>query len=659
MTPTPLAFLLHGSSQPPPPPRPLRAGPLTVLYQSGDLRSIRLGSIEVLRRIYGAVRDQNWGTVPGTRVEEVIEATPDAFRISYLSRHHQGPIRFSWFAHLVGEPDGTLRFRFSGRAESTFSRNRIGLCVLHPIFECAGKPCQVRRLDGSSDELTFPGLVACRQPIPGFLNLASLAHPVTDSLWAEVRFLGDVFETEDQRNWTDASFKTYGTPLALPFPVEIAEGTEVVQEVEVRLVTAAGSRSRPVSAGRELSGAPAPIDVRFSDTSDLRLPELGVSCASHGQPLGPSELRRLSTLGLSHLRFDLHLGSASWTEALRVTARDALELGLPLELAVHLSPRGASDPAELDRLAVALQRARVDLVRILILQDGRPTTPPLALALARDRLADLAAPLGAGTAADLYQLHLDPPPRDADFIAWSMNPQVHAVDLASIAETPEGAAHQVAAVAHAYPGLPGIVSPITLKPRFNPVATADDVGASAGLPPEVDPRQMSLFGAGWTLGMLAALAPSGIESMTFFETSGWRGMLETAAGSHHPELFPSTPGCVFPVFHLFADLAPLSRARVMAASSSAPGTVALLGLRQENQLSAWFANLTDRPQSIRFSGLGPEVQIRMLDASNVVEAVNEPERYRSQARALQPTMDHRITVALPPFALARVVTTAP
>ena len=29
---------------------------------------------------------------------------------------------------------------------------------------------------------------------------------------------GDTFEMEDQRNWTDASYKTYVRPLALPWP---------------------------------------------------------------------------------------------------------------------------------------------------------------------------------------------------------------------------------------------------------------------------------------------------------------------------------------------------------------------------------------------------------------------------------------------------------
>ena len=43
---------------------------------------------------------------------------------------------------------------------------------------------------------------------------------------ATVRFHGEVFESEDQRNWGDYSFKTYSTPQARPKPVAVAPGPE-------------------------------------------------------------------------------------------------------------------------------------------------------------------------------------------------------------------------------------------------------------------------------------------------------------------------------------------------------------------------------------------------------------------------------------------------
>ena len=42
---------------------------------------------------------------------------------------------------------------------------------------------------------------------------------------------------EDQRNWTDASFKTYSRPLALPFPYSVAAGERVARRSRVGVET--------------------------------------------------------------------------------------------------------------------------------------------------------------------------------------------------------------------------------------------------------------------------------------------------------------------------------------------------------------------------------------------------------------------------------------
>ena len=46
---------------------------------------------------------------------------------------------------------------------------------------------------------------------------------------SSIGFVGEVFEIEDQRNWTDASYKTYCRPLARPFPYRIEPGETVEQ----------------------------------------------------------------------------------------------------------------------------------------------------------------------------------------------------------------------------------------------------------------------------------------------------------------------------------------------------------------------------------------------------------------------------------------------
>ena len=52
---------------------------------------------------------------------------------------------------------------------------------------------------------------------------------------AHLYFEGDVFETEDQRNWTDASYKTYSTPLDQPYPAKVTKGTALFQRIEFSL----------------------------------------------------------------------------------------------------------------------------------------------------------------------------------------------------------------------------------------------------------------------------------------------------------------------------------------------------------------------------------------------------------------------------------------
>ena len=63
--------------------------------------------------------------------------------------------------------------------------------------------------------------------------MQSIAHATPAVARSSIRFEGDLWEMEDQRNWTDASYKTYSTPLRLPYPVEIQEGDRVWQRVTI------------------------------------------------------------------------------------------------------------------------------------------------------------------------------------------------------------------------------------------------------------------------------------------------------------------------------------------------------------------------------------------------------------------------------------------
>jgi hypothetical protein len=196
-------------------------------FAAGGLRDIKVGGFEVVPHIYAAIRDENWDTVPGQLREVVSDVRADSFEVSFVSEHRQGEIDFSWRGRVVGSAAGTLEFSFSGTAMSTFRRNRIGFCVLHPA-SLAGVPYTAEHVDGTVSAGAFPTDIAPHQPVH---KLRTLRHAAGLGAEVELRFGGDTFEMEDQRNWTDASYKTYCTPLAEPYPVTVRPGEQVEQRV--------------------------------------------------------------------------------------------------------------------------------------------------------------------------------------------------------------------------------------------------------------------------------------------------------------------------------------------------------------------------------------------------------------------------------------------
>lgn len=139
-------IMRHGRPENPPETVPLAAGPLTCDYVAGDLRNIRLGEQEIIRCVYVAVRDRYWNTIPATLDDVRITANSDSFAIRYRATHRQGNICFRWEATITGDASGEIVFAMDGEACSTFLRNRIGICVLHP-YTCASAVMVQRKMD--------------------------------------------------------------------------------------------------------------------------------------------------------------------------------------------------------------------------------------------------------------------------------------------------------------------------------------------------------------------------------------------------------------------------------------------------------------------------------------------------------------------------------
>jgi D-apionolactonase len=633
----------YGSAEPLPPRRPLRAGPLTLEYEAGDLRYVRLGGREVIRRWYSAVRDQNWDTVPARLVGEEIEAGPDHFRVEYRAEHRQGDIDFAWNGSIAGAPDGTIIFRMDGVARSTFLRNRIGFCLLHPIRECADARCRFELGDGTSGEGLFPRFIAPHNP---FHELRTFAHEVAPGVWAELRFEGDLFETEDQRNWTDASFKTFCTPLRMPFPATVEAGTRVTQTVSLRLLGLGPPLPAEAASDPSLTVCP---EVAGG------LPAIGLGTTADGPPLTRAELDRLRLLRPAHLRVDLELWAANYAHRLRREATHAAEVGVPLEVAVTVSDAAAEELAGFVR---ALREIQPPVCRWLIFHKKEWSTTEPWIRLARAALAEYAPAVSmfSGTPLNFTELNRARPPVPLlDGVCYSAQPQEHASDNASIVEACAALRDTVESARQFCGTLPLAVTPITLRKRTNPYATGPALPVPPGqLPPQVDPRQMSLFGAGWTLGTLKYLAESGVASVTYFQTTGWRGVMETEQGCPLPDKFPSQPGMVFPLYHVLADANEYAGAAVHLSDSAKPLVCDGLTLSAGGRLGILLANLTDSPQNVTVGGMQDHVRIRILDERTFEQATMAPLEFRAHAATEQRTKAGWILLNLRPYAYVRI-----
>lgn len=265
---------IFGAEQPPLPPLRLLAGALTAEFEpdTGYLRYVRLGGMEVVRAVYGTVRGPGWETPVARFGPIAFESTADGFELSVDVEVDT----FRWRIECRGR-EGEIEYVFDGEATTDLRTNRTGLCVLHPEG-LGGQPCQVRHVDGSLEEGVFPKHIEPHQP---FFEVRSIAHRPFEGAEVTVTMEGEVFEMEDQRNWSDGSFKTYCRPHSWPKPYPLAKGERVRHVVRIS-----------ATASTPQASEDGPIALQIEDRV-VSLPSIGTVAEDE---TGLEELR------LGHLR---------------------------------------------------------------------------------------------------------------------------------------------------------------------------------------------------------------------------------------------------------------------------------------------------------------------------------------------------------------------
>src|SRR5687768_5789627 len=495
------------------------AGPVQAGYEDGFLRRIMYGETEVLRMIYFALRDHNWNTLKHNVENEQIIIDDGEFRISYECFHTEGGVDImQWKVNIDGDRDGRIVFEIRGKVLETFRKNRAGFCVLHPL-NIAGKDCTIRHPDGTTTTRDFPAAVAADNP---FQNIQSMTWTAADSN-SEFRlsFEGEVFETEDQRNWGDASFKTFCTPLSKPFPVEMPRGHQVFQRITFH----------PQKALSPLKTRSHHVNIE--DTSDRTvLPGLGIAASTEVSGLSDESSLLVRSLKLSHYRIDLFPGSADLALNFSNAYETAYSTGLQLEVVLHLTNNFQE---EMEAFAILCRQNKVRVKKVLLLSvNGLGTRQEVVDHTMRLRASLPGVLLGAGTNYNFNEINKNIfQASGLDFISFAIDPQEHASDDLTILENSSALETLVRSAKSIYGNhMPVQVSPFTLRKRFNPYATdPKDLYIDESL--KADPRQKQNLAALSTFGAVLSLASGGASAITLFQTVGNQGII-SAEGQPYP-----------------------------------------------------------------------------------------------------------------------------
>ncbi len=546
----------------------IRCGDVALLFDDADghVRHLEVGGVEILRGIYAAVRDQNWDTVAPRLSGLAVERQAAGAEIRFTVDTVAPPVDFTWqgFVRLEAEK-GRLVYTLRGRARTTFLKNRIGFCVLHPA-ELRGQPVTVESVEGDLREGTWPGEIAPHQP---FRNIRGITHRPSAGLRVTVSLSGDTFEMEDQRNWSDASFKTYCTPLDDPFPAEIGEGAEISQEICVTWSTGAprGSRGADPAVPGLLLWLPSDAVVRA-------MPRIGFGASEPNGADDATDRKRLADLKPCHLRVDLRGEGEAMAARLRVACEEARAAGAGLEVAIFGNDDGPARDFATVAEVVARSGVAPDIRRWLVFATKAKTTPAGFVGAAQAALRPVApeAEFVVGTDAYFAELNRKPPPDEGgDAVSFSLNPQVHAFDDLSLVETLSIQGELVRNAGRIAGRKPVLVSPVTLRPRFNPNATVTEAAeVGSGESPPADPRQHTVMGALWTLGSFASLAGAGVAAITYYQTKGPRGLHPGSGSRADPAEASNHSGEVFPLWWVFRALADFAGGQAGQLHSSHP-----------------------------------------------------------------------------------------
>ena len=509
---------------------------------------------------------------------------------------------------------------------------------------------RVTHVDERVVETCFPDRISPSQPIFG---IRALAHEASPGLWVECRMEGDTFEMEDQRNWGDASYKTYVRPLSLPWGYTLAKGSRLEQAVRLSL-SGAASRGEATAGGE--------VAVAIGDDLTTVLPDIGVGLPPEEVSETPAALASLTSLNPLFLVGRIDARDARGLGQLDAYRRVISAVRAPLAMEIVV-PDGMAAIDALTPIGAAITRAGLKLDSVVISsaadlkswQPGaaRPEEPSVDEIAAAARAVFPGVKLGGGMLSTFTELNRKRPKAELfDYVTHTTCSIVHAADDRSVMETLATLPAIIASTKAMIGDKPYRIGPSAIAARDNPYGkgAADNPDNGRVCLTSADPRQRGLFNAAWTLGYIASVAYGGVEAVAMGASTGPFGFIHRRA-AHPQPYFGSIEGpSVYPAFHVVAGLRSGCGKQLIDVRISSPGRAAAIAWREGGRVVLWLANLSAEPLPLRVAGLGGVGRrLSVIDAASYEQATSTLDVLEALGRDLPGDV-----LTLDAYAIARI-----
>ena len=483
-------------------------GDFTFDLARAAVRNVRYKNVQIIDLLYTAIRPWDWSTLDPDQHSEDVKVTGDICVIT-IKDSFAGALDAQTEITISKDNKFTVAYELRGLAE--YSVNRWGICFCLNSADWMGSTVK-----SQGNEYQLPAAISPQRVVDGvtqglFPAANEMLFAATDQRSIKVVSTGKVLEAEDQRNWTDNTYKIYSGSLSEPRPFVTSAGSLWQQSVTFEI----SPPNKQVPDGskivvNEIDSLPS-IGLQFNTDSLLPLDALN---------------NALFLLDIDHIRINEESLTAQKINTVSTN-------GLIVEAALLSSHSGDKLHRDIEHLNKQIPAGS----RILIQREGREIVE--IGDLPKNQSLSSFIP---GTDAYLVDLHRNKY-QFGESISYSMVPTVHSSDVETIFKTLYTQRESIQ-FAQEFLAQRVLVSPITFSTRGNPeTGHARDQRINFANP-EMALRIRTIEGAAWTLGSIFALASAGAYSGTWHELFGEFGII-----------YPDGDAIKFsPTFHALAAL---------------------------------------------------------------------------------------------------------